>query len=179
VACAGQQTPSAVTVASATPSAASSAAPSDALSAPTLAPVENETDAGAFVPPASTPELLAARDPRVTKQKALADDAAYLAAFDAERAGDRAGAREKYLAIVRATPPSKRLGEAYFGLGEIYLAEAASDPGKLDLAATAFERARAHLPAKHPLAAFAADRQALAVAARSAIRSRRATRAGP
>jgi TolA-binding protein len=101
--------------------------------------------------------------------KTTTDDAAYFAALDAERAGDLAGAREKYLAIVRAAPPSKRLGEAYFGLGEIYLAEAASDAAKLDLAAMAFGKARAALAPKSTLAAIAAERQSLAT---SASRSR-------
>ena len=108
--------------------------------------------------------------------KPIPDDGPYYAALDKEIAGDLQGAREGYLAIVRATPPSKRLGEAYFGLGEIYLAEAAKDPAKLDLALTAFDKAVATLPKTIALATFAVERQAWTVAA---IRSRRARRAGP
>jgi TolA-binding protein len=166
-------------LASAEPPAASSAGPTEPIAAPTIAPVAPDPpEETAFAPPASTPELDRARDRRLVKGpfKPTADDAPYFAAIDEERAGDRAKAREHYLAIVRATPPSRVVGYAYFGLGEIYLAEAAQDASKLELAAAAFEKAVATLPAKSALAPFAAERQTLTVAA---IRSRRATRAGP
>ncbi len=162
---------------------ASSATPNDAVSAPTLTPVTPEPndapDAAAFAPPPMSIDLGRARNPRATKPphpKPIPDDGPYYAALDKEIAGDLQGAREGYLAIVRATPPSKRLGETYFGLGEIYLVEAAKDPAKLDLAQIAFEKAVATLPKTSALAPFATERQAWTVAA---IRSSRARRAGP
>lgn len=176
---------SAVPLASAVAPSASSAAPSDAITAPTLTPVTPEPDApdapdaAAFAPPPMSIDLGRARNPHATKPphpKPIPDDGPYYAALETEIAGDLQGARESYLAIVRATPPSKRLGEAYFGLGEIYLAEAAKDPAKLDLALTAFDKAIATLPKTNALARFAVERQAWTVAA---IRSSRARRAGP
>lgn len=79
-------------------------------------------------------ELLATdypKDPQV-------DEAYYYAGLEHEMAGDLRGARSAYFNLIKNAPQSRLIPLAYFAFGEMFYAEAASDPSKDDLALHAY-----------------------------------------
>ena len=72
------------------------------------------------------------RDP--SKFTACLDEALYGLALLEERAGDLNMARSNYLKLIQMSPHSPRVPLAYFAFGELFLAEAETDPSKLALA---------------------------------------------
>ncbi len=69
------------------------------------------------------------------------DEVLYYLALDDERGGDLNEARKAYLELLQRFPQSPFCGPAYFGFGEMFLAEARQDPSKLSLAEQSYDEA--------------------------------------
>jgi tetratricopeptide (TPR) repeat protein len=74
------------------------------------------------------------------------DEVRYFDAIERERMGDLAGARRLYFDVIAHHPTSKYVAYAYFAFGEMFAAEGASDPSKLDLALQAYQKTVAYPP---------------------------------
>jgi tetratricopeptide (TPR) repeat protein len=88
------------------------------------------------------------------------DEAQYYAALEHELAGDRTNARRGYYEVVKNHPGSRLVAFAYFAFGEMFFAEADSDPSKLQLAEQAFREVLRWPPAQNPLYVEAQNRLA-------------------
>lgn len=78
------------------------------------------------------------------------DDVAFGLARELERAGDTKNAVEKYRQLIANWPQSKWIAKAHLALGEIFLADAASDPSQSDIAELQFTKAATIPPARNP-----------------------------
>ncbi|MBK8257016.1 MAG: tetratricopeptide repeat protein [Polyangiaceae bacterium] len=72
------------------------------------------------------------------KSTGCADEVLYYLAYEHEQAGDMAKARKVYLQLITQAPKSPFVAGAYLAFGELYFAEAQSDPSKWPLAAQAY-----------------------------------------
>jgi TolA-binding protein len=66
------------------------------------------------------------------------DEVLYYLALEYELAGDLKNARSALYDLIRTSPQSKYIPNAYFGFGELFYAEIPSDPSKAQLAEQAF-----------------------------------------
>lgn len=69
------------------------------------------------------------------------DEALYELGLEYEVAGDMAQARRTQYELIQKFPQSRFLAYAYFAFGEMFMAEAASDPTKLELATQSYREA--------------------------------------
>lgn len=65
----------------------------------------------------------------------------YLSALTAERSGALDQARRGYLKLIQTSPDSALVPAAYFAFGEMFLAEARTDPSKLAFAEQSYKEA--------------------------------------
>jgi tetratricopeptide (TPR) repeat protein len=79
-------------------------------------------------------------------QYAQIDEAYYYAALEHELAGDMRKARSAYYELIKRAPTSKFIPLAYFAFGELFFAEAASDPSKDQLAEQAYREVLKYPP---------------------------------
>lgn len=84
-------------------------------------------------------------------QYAQLDEVHYFLALEHELAGHVTGARSSYYELIKRWPSSKYVPLAYFAFGELFFAEAANDPSKLDLAAQAFNEVLKYPPPTNPI----------------------------
>jgi TolA-binding protein len=68
------------------------------------------------------------------------DEVLYYCGLEHEIAGDTSNARRVYYQIIQQYPSSPLIPFAFFGFGEMFLAEAAIDPSKDDYAKQAYEQ---------------------------------------
>jgi TolA-binding protein len=86
-----------------------------------------------------------------TKQPRNVEEAYYFAALEHEMSGDPRNARKNLYEVIKQFPQSKLVPLAYFGFGEMFLAEADSDPSKLALAEQAYVEVLKYPPATNPV----------------------------
>ena len=99
-------------------------------------------------------ELLATDYP----SDAQVDEAYYYAGLEHELAGDLRNARKAYFNLIKNAPQSKLVPLAYFAFGEMFYAEAASDPSKDDLALQAYAEVLKYPPPRNVVYADAQRR---------------------
>ncbi len=76
----------------------------------------------------------------------MLDEVRYFDALEHERSGDLDGARRRYFEVISQHPTSRYVPYAYFAFGEMFLSEGASDPSKLGLALSAYQKVVAAPP---------------------------------
>jgi TolA-binding protein len=79
------------------------------------------------------------------------DEALYYLGLTYEQNGDLMNARRAYYDVVAKTPQSKFIPFAYFAFGEMFFAEAVTDPSKNELALQAYQEVLKWDPAENPL----------------------------
>lgn len=79
------------------------------------------------------------------------DEAWYYAGLEYELAGNLPKARRAYFELIRTSPQSKLIPLAYFAFGEMFNAEAVSDPSKNDLAIAAYTEVLKYPPSGNPV----------------------------
>jgi TolA-binding protein len=89
---------------------------------------------------------------------AKVDEAYYYAGLEHEMAGDLRNARAAYYNLIKNAPQSKLIPLAYFAFGEMFYAEAASDPSKDDLALQAYAEVLKYPPPRNVVYADAQRR---------------------
>ncbi len=72
------------------------------------------------------------------------DEVLYYLAFEHERAGDQAKARDAYLELIGQWPRSKYVPNAFLAFGELYFTEGQQDPTRWSLAQQAYQKVLAH-----------------------------------
>ncbi len=104
---------------------------------------------------ASGPDAERARDKSIESyvalkaehpEYALIDEVLYFLGLAYELNGDHASARRSYVELIVNHPRSRLVPLAYFGFGELYFAEAASDPSRNVLALQAYNQVLQHRP---------------------------------
>ncbi len=98
------------------------------------------------------------------------DEAYYYAALEYELAGDARNARRSYYELIKRAPSSKLTPYAYFAFGELFFAESATDPSKLDLAEQAYAEVLKYPPPTNAIHGEAKKRMAEVRSRRSAAR---------
>lgn len=83
------------------------------------------------------------------------DRSFYDAGLGAERAGDTQMARKSYYELISKHPRSKLIPLAYLAFGEIFAAEAVTDPSKWDLARAAYAEVAKYPPPENTAYYFA------------------------
>jgi tetratricopeptide (TPR) repeat protein len=83
------------------------------------------------------------------------DEAAYYLAYEHEQAGDLPNARRAYYELITRSPGSRLVPRAYLAFGELFAAEAASDPTKWQLAQAAFTKVVATPPPANDVYGYA------------------------
>jgi TolA-binding protein len=90
-----------------------------------------------------------------TKATGCADEALYYLGLEAERARDLDAARKTYLELIQTWPSSHFIPHAYLAFGELFFADAASDPSKLSLAEQSYIQVIKYPPPDNGLYGFA------------------------
>jgi tetratricopeptide (TPR) repeat protein len=112
----------------------------------------------------------AARKKAITDYRLLADaypnatgrdEALYYLALEHERAADLSSARKTYLELITKAPTSSFVPNAYVAFGELFFAEAETDPSKWTLAAQSFKEATKYPPPNNRVYAYAWYRNAI------------------
>lgn len=110
---------------------------------------------------ASGPDAVSARREAIRHYSALSsqhptfaqiDEALYYLGLAREQNTDLQNARRAYYELIVKAPSSKLVPFAYFAFGEMFLAEAASEPSKNDLATQAYLEVLKHAPQAADLA---------------------------
>jgi len=83
------------------------------------------------------------------------DEARYYRGLAYERLGDLKNARSSYYDLIKHHPTSKLIPFAYFAFGELFFADARSDPSKWDLAKQAFMEVLKYPPPANGIFPFA------------------------
>jgi tetratricopeptide (TPR) repeat protein len=83
------------------------------------------------------------------------DEVLYYLAYEYEQAGDLDNARKVYLELIEKAPKSQYVPNAYLAFGELFFNEAAADPSKWALAATAYQKVIEYPPPKNTVFGYA------------------------
>ncbi len=83
------------------------------------------------------------------------DEVLYYLAYEEELANDRNSARKRYFELIQKYPQSKYLPNAYLAFGEMFFAEASTDPSKLDLAEQAYNEVVKYPPPANQVYGYA------------------------
>jgi len=94
-----------------------------------------------------------ATDPN--KSQGCIDDALYFLALAHIEKDSLDNARKSYLKLIQSFPRSPWIPHAYLGFGELFFAEGAADPSKLDFARQAYEEVLKYPPPQNETYGFA------------------------